>query len=299
MTLLASQPSSSAPATETAPAYRLGLIGAGISQSRSPALHETEAAAQGISCRYELIDLDQRGVGVEGLADVLGEVEGQGFSGVNITLPCKQAVIPLLHELSPEAQVIGAVNTVRLDAGRRIGYNTDARGFASSFRHGLPGVALQHVLQFGAGGAGAATAFALLELGVRELTIVDVTHERAQALADTLASRFAGQTVRAVQAADTAAASADGIVNSTPLGTRKYPGSAMPLHWLRPEMWVAEVVYAPLETVLLGAARAMGCRTLSGASMLVFQAAGAFELFTGRAAQPDRMMQHFRQLSDA
>jgi shikimate dehydrogenase len=279
-----------------APTCRLGLIGAGIAQSKSPTLHETEAAAQGISCRYELIDLELCGGG-DRLADLLDEAESQGFSGLNITLPCKQSVIPLLHTLSPEAQAIGAVNTIRFHGGRRIGYNTDASGFGESFRRSMQGVALARVLQLGAGGAGAATAFTLLELGAQQLTIVDVAHERAQALVDSLALRFAGRDVRACHAFEPAIAQVDGIVNATPLGTRKYPGSAIPLNLLRPELWVAEVVYSPLETALLKAARAIGCLTLDGASMLVFQAARAFELFTGHTADVERMLQHFNRLS--
>jgi shikimate dehydrogenase len=276
---------------------RLGLIGAGIAQSKSPALHETEAKAQGIPCRYELIDLDRLGIGVDRLPDLLDEAESLGFSGLNITVPCKQAVIPLLHELSAEAQAIGAVNTVRFHAGRRIGYNTDAKGFGESFRRGLQGVPLDRVLQVGAGGAGAATAFTLLELGVRQLTISDVVHARAQSLADSLALRFAQQDICASKIPEAAIAMSDGIVNATPFGTSKYPGSALPLSLLRPDLWVAEIVYAPLETELLRAARAMGCRTLDGASMLVFQAARAFEIFTGHPANVERMLQHFSRLS--
>lgn len=276
---------------------RLGLIGACIAQSKSPALHEAEAKAQGIRCRYELIDLDRLGVGVDRLPGLLDEAESLGFSGLNITVPCKQAVIPLLHELSPEAQAIGAVNTVRFHAGRRIGYNTDAKGFGESFRRGLQGVALDRVLQFGAGGAGAATAFALLELGVRQLTISDVIHERAQFLADSLALRFAQRDIRSSKTPEAAIAMSNGIVNATPFGTSKYPGSAMPISLLRPDLWIAEIVYSPLETELLRAARAMGCRTLDGASMLVFQAARAFELFTGHTADTERMLRHFSQLS--
>lgn len=276
---------------------RLGLIGASIAQSKSPALHEAEAKAQGIRCSYDLIDLDRLGVGLERLPDLLDEAESLGFSGLNITVPCKQAVIPLLHELSPEAQAIGAVNTVRFHAGRRIGYNTDAKGFGESFRRNLQNVPLDQVLQFGAGGAGAATAFTLLELGVRQLTISDIIQERAEFLADSLARRFAQRDIRCSKTPEAAIAMSNGIVNATPFGTNKYPGSAIPLGLLRPDLWIAEIVYFPLETELLRTARAMGCHTVDGASMLVFQAARAFEIFTGHAADTERMLRHFSQLS--
>lgn len=276
---------------------RLGLIGAGISQSKSPLLHESEARAQGIQCRYELIDLNQLGLGVDKLADLLDEAQSSGFIGLNITLPCKQAVIPLLDELSPAALAIGAVNTIRFHENRRIGYNTDAQGFSGSFSSGLAGVPLTQVLQFGAGGAGAATAFSVLELGAQQLTIVDVIHERAEFLAKRLALNFPNRVIRASRTADDAISAADGIINSTPAGSINFPGSAMPLHRLRSDMWVTEVVYAPLETELLKAARKLGCRTLDGARMLVFQAAGAFEIFTGRTANIERMLLHFNKIS--
>jgi shikimate dehydrogenase len=275
----------------------LGLIGGGILRSKSPALHETEAAAQGIRCTYELIDLDQRGIGIDRLADLLDEAERKGFAGLNITHPCKQAVIPLLDELSPEAQAIGAVNTVRFHAHRRIGYNTDAWGFGEGFRRGLGGVSVARVVQVGAGGAGAATGFALLELGARQLIIVDVDYGRARSLAASLALRFGDRDVQAGRALEDVMAAADGVVNSTPVGMARHPGSAVPFGLLRPDQWVADIVYVPLETELLRAARKIGCRTLDGGKMVVFQAARAFEIFTGHVVDTERMLRHFEKLS--
>ncbi|WP_080432805.1 shikimate dehydrogenase [Burkholderia ubonensis] len=275
---------------------RLGLIGAGIAQSRSPALHEGEAAAHGLRCRYELLDLDRLGIGVDALDGLLRRLEREGWAGVNVTLPCKQAVIPLLDEVAPEAAAIGAVNTVRFAAGRRIGYNTDAYGFGEGFRTGLPDARRARVVQFGAGGAGAATAFALLDLGVSHLTLVDDVAARAAALATNLGRHFPGRTVEALADADHALGAADGVVNATPVGTARHPGSAVPLAALRAGLWVADVIYAPAETALLRTARALGCETLDGTRMLVAQAARAFELFTGRRADVARMQRRFREL---
>ena len=271
----------------------VGLIGRGIQASKSPTLHESEAAAQGLRLIYELMDLDERGG--ELLSDLLNEAERRGFAGLNITYPCKQAVIPLLHELSEEAKAVGAVNTVHFSAGRRIGYNTDASGFEESFRHGLRGASLTRVVQIGAGGAGAATAFALLRLGVRQLSIVDTDFDRARSLAGSLARHFENPDVSAVRDLDLAEvlASAAGVVNSTPVGMEKHPGSAVPAGLLRADLWVADIVYFPIETQLLRAARSAGCRTLNGSGMVVYQAARAFEIFTGRAADSARMRQHF------
>jgi shikimate dehydrogenase len=256
-------------------------------------MHENEATAQGFRLVYELMDLDERGG--ELLSDLLDEAERRGFAGLNITYPCKQAVIPLLHELSEEADAVGAVNTVQFSAGRRIGYNTDAWGFEESFRRGLRGASLTHVVQIGAGGAGAATAFALLRLGARRLSIVDTDFGRARTLAGTLAQHFANPDVSAARDLDLAQVLADaaGIVNSTPVGMEKHPGSAVPPDLLRADLWVTDIVYFPIETQLLRRARAAGCRTLDGGGMAVYQAARAFEIFTGRTADSARMRQRF------
>jgi shikimate dehydrogenase len=276
---------------------RVGLIGRGIQASRSPAMHIGEAAAQGFELAYELLDLDQRNVTDDALTDLLTEAEDRGFAGLNITYPCKQAVIPLLDELSEEAQAIGAVNTVQFRAGRRIGYNTDASGFEESFRRGMPGAALTSVVQIGGGGAGAATAFAFLRLGARRLNIIDVALERAQALADTLEQHFKNCEVRAASDLKLALRTADGVLNATPLGMSKHPGSAVPTELLRKSLWVADIVYFPIETELLRTARAAGCRTLDGGGMAVFQAALAFEIFTGRTANSERMRRQFETLA--
>jgi shikimate dehydrogenase len=280
------------------PAYQVGLIGQGIQASRTPALHEREGAEQGLRLIYRLIDIDALGLGPEALQELLTAAERMGFAGLNITFPCKQAVIPLLHELSPDAAALGAVNTVVLKGGRRIGHNTDCSGFAEGFRRGLPGVARRRVVQLGAGGAGAAVAHALLAEGVERLEITDTDAGRAAALAESLCARFGGG--RAVACADLAAAvaAADGVVNCTPVGMAKLPGTPMPAALLRPALWVAEIVYFPLETELLRAARAIGCRTLDGGGMAVFQAVGAFRQFTGIAPDAARMLRHFAEMSE-
>jgi len=152
----------------------VGLIGSGIQASRTPALHEREGAAQGLAYVYKIIDLDTLGLTAKALPELLTAARRFGFAGLNITHPCKQSVIPLLDELSPDARALGAVNTVVFgSAGRTVGHNTDWSGFAESFKRGLPDAVRHWVVQFGAGGAGAAVAHALLTLGVGELSIVD------------------------------------------------------------------------------------------------------------------------------
>src|SRR3977135_2916570 len=196
----------------------VGLVGAGIQASLTPRLHEEEGAAQGLRYRDELIDLDVVGLTPNALPDILCEAERRGFAGLNITYPCKQVVIPELDELSPDARAIGAVNTVVFSNGRRVGHNTDWNGFAESFRRTLNDAGRDRVIQFGAGGAGAAVAHALLMLGVGHVAIVETARDRVAELARALRARFgAGRAVRADNPAD-AVTAADGIVNTTPVG---------------------------------------------------------------------------------
>jgi shikimate dehydrogenase len=263
----------------------LGLIGAAIGLSRAPALHQSEAAAQGLTGLYQLIDLDRIGLTAEALPGLLTAAERFGFAGLNITYPCKQAVIPHLHELSAHAKALGAVNTVVLRDGRRIGQNTDWSGYAEAFRREMAGAPLDRVVLFGAGGAGAAVAYALLMLGAGHLSVVDTDAGRAVALAAQMAERFGATRVAVAADAAAAVATADGVVNATPVGMAKFPGTPFPAAWLRPDLWVSEIVYFPLETELLRAARARGCSTIDGSGMNVFQAAEAFRLFTG--LEPD------------
>jgi shikimate dehydrogenase len=275
------------------PNLLLGLIGAGIQASRAPALHQREATAQGLRCIYKLIDIERLGLATDALDNLITAAERIGFDGLNITHPCKQAVIPLLHDLSPDARALGAVNTVLLRDGVRIGHNTDWWGFAENFRRGLPDAALNRAVQFGAGGAGAAVAHAALTLGVEQLAITDVDSVRAKDLVAGLCNRFGA--IRAIVAEDVAGEvkRADGVINATPMGMAGHPGMPLAPDLLHPKLWVAEIVYFPLETALLRAARAAGCRTLDGGGMAVLQAVEAFRLFTGREADAERMLRHF------
>ncbi|MER5383264.1 shikimate dehydrogenase [Streptomyces sp. NPDC002688] len=281
--------------------YLVGLIGSGIGPSLSPALHEREADRQGLRCLYRLIDIDALGVPPEAVGDLVRAARDVGFDGLNITHPCKQLVIAHLDELAPQAAALGAVNTVVFEDGRAIGHNTDVTGFAASFARGLPDVSLERVVQLGAGGAGAAVAHAVLTLGAGHITLVDAMPDRAASLAAALNRHF-GDGRAADATPDTLAsllARADGIVHATPTGMAAHPGLPFPAELLRPALWVAEVVYRPLETELLRTARAAGCATLDGGGMAVFQAADAFRLFTGREPDAARMLVDIAELAGA
>ena len=275
----------------------VGLIGAGIARSLTPAMQEEEARHHGLRLHYQLIDLDRAREGADALPSLLASARTMGFAGLNITFPCKQAVMPLLDGLSDEARAMGAVNSVVFGAdGRSVGHNTDGSGWAWGFKRALPNARLDRVVLLGAGGAGSAIAHALLRLETGRLAIVDSDAARAAELARQLGALYG--TARVEAGSDLAAAlqGASGLVHATPTGMDKRPGLPLPASLLRPELWVSEIVYFPLETALLKAARRLGCATADGGHMAVGQAFGAFELFTGEPPDAVRMDAHFRRL---
>ena len=238
--------------------YLVGLIGAGISGSLTPAMHEEEGSRLGLHYVYRRIDLEALKLDVTALTDLLIAGERMGYNGLNITYPCKQQIIPLLDELSDDARALGAVNTVLLKGGKRIGHNTDWSGFARAFQRGLPDVALERVVQLGAGGAGAAVAHAALMMGTQALTLFDVDATRARILADELQQRFPASTVRAGESLADALGEANGLIHATPTGMAKLPGMPLPAELLHSRLWVADIVYFPIRTALLQAAEAAG-----------------------------------------
>ncbi|TDD87611.1 shikimate dehydrogenase [Saccharopolyspora karakumensis] len=274
--------------------YLVGLIGSGIGPSLSPALHEREAAELGLDYHYRRWDLDDLGEPPSAVGDLLARARAEGYRGLNITHPCKQLVLDHLDEVDADAAALGAVNTVVFDGTRAIGHNTDHSGFARSLQRGLPDVALDRVLLLGAGGAGAAVAHALLGLGAGEVRIVDLDADRAAELADSLPERaVTGGRL------DDELGEADGLVHATPTGMAAHPGLPVRAALLRPQMWVADVVYRPLATELVVTARRRGCRVLDGGGMAVFQAVDAFRLFTGLEPNAERMLRHFAELEGA
>nr|WP_236899967.1 shikimate dehydrogenase [Devosia sp. SL43] len=255
-------------------------------------MHEREGQRQGLDYRYHLIDFDRLGLDDAHLPLVLDDARQLGFSGLNVTYPFKQAILPLLDSLAPDAAAIGAVNTVVL-GDRNIGHNTDCWGFAESFRQGLPGAARDLVLQLGSGGAGAAVAQALLQCGVGKLAIYDTELGKARVLAERLRDQL-GADAAAVDDPAAAAAMADGIVNTTPVGMTKMPGLPVDGALIEQRHWIADVVYFPLETELIRVARSRGCRVLPGGGMAVYQAVRAFELFASIKPDAAAMAEVFR-----
>jgi len=257
-------------------------------------MHEREAAAHGWTCRYELLDLDVIPGGAAALPSLIERAERDGLAGLNITHPCKETVLPHVTALSDDARKLGAVNTIVFTEGARTGCNTDWWGFHQSVARGLAGVSFVRVVQLGAGGAGAATAYAALQLGVTRLYITDVVQARAEALAERMNTLFPGRAFACANPAEVLP-SADGLIHATPTGTASHPGLPLADDLIERRLWVADVVYFPLETELLRTARQRGCRTLDGSGMAVWQAVEAFRLFTGATADPDRMRTFFEE----
>jgi shikimate dehydrogenase len=277
-------------------AIRAGLIGSGIGLSRTPALHMEEGRRHGIDYQYDLIDLDVLGVGPEALGSLIAKAEAEGYAGLNITHPCKQAAIVHVDDLSDDAAVLQSINTITFKNGRRQGHNTDWWGFRESFRRGLPDADLSHAVLIGAGGAGVAVAHAIARMGAAKLTIFDVDPARALAVMDRLAPVHPDCIFEPGQHLGASLAEATGVVQATPIGMASHPGVPFDPNLLSAKHWVAEIIYFPLQTELLTVAIARGCRILDGGGMAVFQAVGAFALFTGATPDAERMIRHFSAL---
>jgi shikimate dehydrogenase len=264
------------PPPESRNRFLMGLIGAPIAHSAAPAMHERAAEALGLRCHYGLIEI--AGADEGELRATLDGVRRLGFAGVNITFPYKEAVVELLDELAPGAAAMQAVNSVVVKSGRLIGHNTDSTGFARAVADLVAGSAGRPLAVLGAGGVGKAIAFALASLGVVEIRIFDVERAKADRLAMLLGAH---RGIVVVDSVELALEGAAGLVNGTPVGMLPDRGTPVPEALLHSGMWVADAVYSPLFTPLLTAATAKGARIMTGRELAIYQAADAFELFTG------------------
>ena len=266
----------------------LGLIGAPIAHSASPAMHEAAAKAIGLRCFYHLIEVE--GADARRLRVMLDGLVALKFAGVNVTYPYKEAVAPLLDELAPSAAAVGAVNLIAVRDDRLIGFNTDCSGFARALKRTVGAIAGQRVALMGAGGVGKAIGVALAEGGAGEIRIVDRMGGKAAALAEALAPAVAA---RACANAGEALDGAEGLVNATTVGMLPSRDSPVPLALLKRGLWVADAVYQPLWTPLLSAARDNGATVMTGRELALDQAVDAFEIFTGRVADRRVMEEAF------
>jgi shikimate dehydrogenase len=271
-----------------------GLIGRKIQGSLSPALFANAFAAAGIDGFYHLLDADR--LPGRRLPELLGAIKVAGFAGANITYPFKQDILPLLDAIDPEAAQVGAINTVAIaQDGRTTGYNFDRHGWRTSFAEtlGADSARGKTVVLIGAGGAGRAVAFALMNLGVATLVLHDLDAARATALAADVAKHYGTVRCRVTGSLERDIATADGIVNATQTGMSGFPGNPVPVAAIKPTHWAADVIYTPVETAFLKAAAAKGARTLNGSGMCVHQAAAAFRCLTGETADTVRLYRAF------
>lgn len=272
------------------PAIRLGLIGDNIRTSRSPDLHRIAGAMTGLDVRYDLFIPPAMGMS---FPEVFEACRADGLVGVNVTLPYKERVVPLVRVDDPAIARIGSVNTVLFTKVGPLGFNTDFSGFVAAYRNAFGAARPGRVALIGAGGAGRAIAFGLCALGAEEIALIDTDPARAGALQAALAPL--GDT-RVRLAGAEALARADGVVNATPLGMDGYPGSPVAEGAFPAGGWAFDAVYTPVTTPFRAQALAAGARFLSGWELFFFQGVAAFERFTGR--RPSDLMALREALGD-
>jgi shikimate dehydrogenase len=266
-----------------------GVIGWPVGHSRSPRLHGFWLAAHGIDGAYVPL-----AVPPDRLAAAVAALPWLGFRGANVTIPHKQAVLGLCDRVSDEARRIGAVNTLVIDAdGRLEGRNTDGFGFLANLRAALPAWSAEAgpAVLLGAGGAARAVAVALLDAGAPEIRLVNRSRARAERLAGDLADRRL--TVADWESRAAALAGVALLVNTTSLGMAGQPPLDLDLARLPQDAAVNDIVYVPLETPLLAAARARGHATVDGIGMLLHQARPGFDAWFGVLPEVSAGLRHY------
>ncbi|WP_052807421.1 shikimate dehydrogenase [Risungbinella massiliensis] len=268
---------------------RFALLGYPVAHSKSPKMMAAAFHEMGLRATYEAISCSPENLGL-----TLDTLKQRGYTGLNITIPHKQAIFAYLDWVDETARSIGAVNTVVLRDGEWHGYNTDALGYIRSLSEEvslkLPGM---KVVIWGAGGAARAVGHGLLLEGVGELSLVNRTPQKARELANDLSKLRLGN-VQAVsmESAEQDVRTANLIVQTTPIGMTGYPAvSPIPSDWVRMGQVVSDLIYTPLKTTLMRAAHERGATVHGGAGMLVHQGAMALELWTGQSAPIKAMRQ--------
>ena len=260
-----------------------------VSHSRSPIIHSFWLGQLGLAGSYEI-----RPCEADALPAFLRNMAQEGFVGGNVTIPHKEAALDCVDVVHPAAQAIGAVNTVWLEDGRLHGDNTDAYGFLANLDEHAPGwdgpeARAKIALVIGAGGAARAIIYGLITREFQTILVANRTRERAEALCS-----FFGETCQAIDLseAQVAVGKASIIVNTTALGMKGDDPLPVALDCLNPDTLVTDIVYTPLETCLLAAAKTAGCRTVDGLGMLLHQAVPGFaHWFGARPVVSDELRQ--------
>ncbi|MCX7646093.1 MAG: NAD(P)-binding domain-containing protein [Rhodobacteraceae bacterium] len=257
----------------------LGLIGGNIAKSRAPLLHRLAGEQNGMAVRYDRLVPKDRG---QSFDEVFDACAAEGYRGVNVTYPYKEAAARRVVIDDPLVRAIGAVNTVIFGAGAPRGHNTDHSGFIEAYRRARGTAPPGTVLMIGTGGVGRAVAFALVALGAREIRLVDREPAKAEALAAALRQAAPATLVTIRPEAGAAAAGATGLVNCTPVGMVGHEGTPLPRQAMRGAGWAFDAVYTPADTEFLKDAAAEGLEVISGWELFFWQGVHAWHLFAGR-----------------
>jgi shikimate dehydrogenase len=260
----------------------IAVIGNPIEHSISPQLHNTLSKCLGLNLAYVPVKVEP-----DDIEDIIKGFRKMGFLGFNVTIPYKTEVIKHLDELSDEAMLTGAVNTVKFEGGRTKGYNTDGEGFLRSFKEETgEGFEGRNVVILGTGGAARAIAYAVAREGAKKLHILNRTVSNAESLCGQLREKIGAEVDYAGidgREAEEAISSADVIINTTPVGM--YPhADDMPLGEncvFQAGQIVYDIIYNPARTMLLNKAEDSGCMAVNGLGMLIHQGIAAYEIWTG------------------
>jgi len=267
-----------------------GVFGYPVEHSLSPAMHN--AAFSHLKLNYLYLPFL---VHPDNLEEAVRSIVALGMEGVNITIPHKQTVIPYLDEISQEAELIEAVNTIKRVDDRLVGYNTDGKGFISSLEEELGVIPKgKSILIVGAGGVARAVAIQSALEGASKVAIANRTEEKAKNLARYIEDNIKGCSTEALSISELkdAILNADILINATPVGMISYPVKRLiETEWLNEDLIVCDLVYNPRQTQLLREAKEKGARTLEGLGMLIFQGSLAFKIWTGREAPLSIMRQ--------
>lgn len=267
-----------------------GLFGHPVRHSLSPDMHNSAFEALGLDCVYVAFDIDPENIG-----DAVHAIKVMGLKGINITIPHKQTIIPFLDEVSPDAMLTGAVNTVKNEGGKLSGFNTDVGGFLRAVREDLDFDPEGGTLFLtGAGGAARAVMSAFCMNGGSRVFITDIVSEKANAMRDEFGKNFEAMTIEALEFEDKNSlgkqlGNSDILVNASPAGMDGVGKLDIPLDMLNDSAVVYDLVYKPVETTLLKTVTSMGFRASGGLSMLLYQGAESFEIWTGMEAPVDVM----------
>lgn len=261
-----------------------GVIGYPVKHTFSPYFHNAAFKALKLNAAYVPFE-----VAPAKLKDAIRGLQALGVRGINVTIPHKEAVIPLLDELSPQAKGIGAVNVILSEDGKLIGHNTDGEGFLVSLKKNLNASPKnKSIFILGAGGAAKALSYVLAREEAKSITLVDVMHQRAKELALKTKRAFPKCEVKSIpylmSRIDEEALNADILINATPVGMKEGDPCIVSTDALHKDLIVCDLIYNPLETNLLKEARKRGLKSINGIGMLLYQGALSFELFTGKKA---------------